>query len=422
MRFNGIKALVGLVLAMVTGAAHAAPLPPLMAGAGKANIDPPAAMLPIHNNPGDPYLATIHDSLFARAVVVDGRGGRVIIVAADMIMMPDAVYDRIVARLAKAYGVAPDHIMLAATHCHTVPWTIDAGYEQVVSDGITAAVAQAAAHEVPVSIGQGEGHAFININRDEKTAHGFILGQDPDGPSDKTVRVIGFFRKDHTPVAILTNYAVHAVTLHSAFTAGGDQGFVSADIPGVVDAFVDAHYGAETTTLWTSGAAADQNPILMAYYAEPDAQGTASSNDLSTSGFEITRRLGQDLALEIIRVTDTIKPLASSKIDAAQTVIACPTKADPAVTKPLRIGHIGLGPIDIVSVSGEVGTVVDQHLRQKTGRDPMLLTLTNGYGGYLPDDASYDRGDTFEVGKTLMARGCEPRIVAAAAKWLGGHP
>ena len=52
----------------------------------------------------------------------------------------------------------------------------------------------------------------------------------------------------------------------------------------------------------------------------------------------------------------------------------------------------------------------------------MLLTLTNGYGGYLPDDASYDRGDTFEVGKTFMARGCEPRIVAAAAKWLGGHP
>ncbi len=394
----------------------------LTAGTGKANIDPPPSLLPVHNNPGDPQLATVHDSLFARALVIGNGRDTAILVVADMITLPTETYERIVTRLAATYHVPRDHIWLTATHCHTVPWTLDRGYEDAVTQGILNAVAEADSHPQDVTLGTGTGQAYININRDEKTPTGYILGQDPSGPSDKTVRVAGFFRQDGTPAALLANYAVHAVSLHSSFTTG-DAGVISADIPGATDAFLDAHYP-NSLALWTSGAAADQNPILMSWYDEPMADGSHAATDLKQAGLAIPQRLGQNLGLEIVRVTDRIRARPAHQIHAAQTVITCPTKADPKVSAPLRISWLRIGSLDLIGVSGEVDTRIDEHLRRvNPKRHPILLTLTNGYDGYLPDDISYRAGETFEVQKTHFASGClENGIVRAATRLMTrGH-
>jgi hypothetical protein len=285
------------------------------------------------------------------------------------------------------------------------------------------AIEQAQHRLEAVGIGIGTGLAYINMNRDEVTARGFILGQDPEGASDKTVRVVGFLRADGSPLAIIANYAVHAVSLYSSDTAGEHAAMTSADIPGVVDRFVDEHYGPQRTeTFWTSGAAGDQNPVLMSYHAEPQSDGSILPSDLKSAGFMVTQRLGQALALEVIRVTDRLKPQpVLTAMRAAQTVISCPAKSDPSLMRPLRISYLGIGPVDLVGISGEVGTLIDRHLRDRLGeRNPLLLTLTNGYAGYLPDDASYGRGNTFEVGKSQVAAGCaEGQIIARTQGLLG---
>ncbi|HMI36503.1 MAG TPA: hypothetical protein VK505_02655, partial [Steroidobacteraceae bacterium] len=259
--------------------------------------------------------------------------------------------------------------------------------------------------------------------RDEQTGKSFILGQDPEGASDKTVRVVGFLRADGSPLAIIANYAVHAVSLYSSDTAGEHAAEISADIPGVVDRFVDEHYGApRTETFWTSGAAGDQNPIMMSFHAEPQSDGSIVTSDMKSAGFMITARLGQALALEVIRVTDRLRlqPVTTA-MRAAQAVISCPARTDPALLRSLRISYLGIGPVDLVGISGEVGTLIDRHLREGLGeRSPILLTLTNGYAGYLPDDASYARGNTFEVGKSQVAPGCaEGQIIARTRELLG---
>lgn len=417
--------MCAIALLALAGAARAVPVSGgLLAGTGKASIDPAPALFPLDNHNGDAPILAIHDSLYARALVLDSGGSRTILVVADVIVLPDDVYDRLVTRIAAQYGVARDHVWLTATHCHTVPWSMDKGYEQTVTDGTMAAIEQAAGREEPVTVGRGDGQAYININRDEQVGSEFTLGQDPRGPSDKTVRVVGFFRNDGSPLAILANYAVHAVSLHSSKTSpGGDGGMISADIPGVADSYVDAHYGAgRTMTLWTSGAAGDQNPILMSYYSEPDSAGKMSRSDMKAAGFMVTQRLGESLGREIIRVTDGLTPQAvTTPVRAAQLSISCPSKADPAASLPVRLSYLGIGSIDLLGISGEVVTGTDRHLRVTAGRrSPVLLSLTNGYDGYLPDDASYRRGQTFEVGKTSFAAGCtEDKIVAGAMKLLG---
>jgi hypothetical protein len=136
----------------------------------------------------------------------------------------------------------------------------------------------------------------------------------------------------------------------------------------------------------------------------------------------VTERLGQALALEVIRVTDRLKPQpVPAEIRAAQTVISCPGKTNPALMQPVRISYLGIGPVDLVGISGEVGTLIDRHLRDRLGeRAPLLLTLTNGYAGYLPDDASFGRGNTFEVGKSQLAPGCAEGLIIARTQELLG--
>jgi neutral ceramidase len=424
-----------LCVALCLGALFAAPRPAaslqtaaaaatsnLLAGTGKALIDPPPAQLPIRNNNDSPLVA-IHDSLYARALVLQGKDSKAVIVVADVIMMSDEFYEQAVARIAAACSVARDHVWLSATHVHTVPWSMGNGYGEVVLAGLMNAVETAQQHLEPVRIAAGNGQAYINMNRDEASAGGFILGQDPEGPSDKTVRVVGFFRADGSPLAILANYAVHAVTLYSSDTAGDHAAMVSADIPGIADRFVDEHYGAQRTlTFWTSGAAGDQNPIMMSYHAEPGSDGKVQPSDLQAAGFMLTKRLGQALALQIIRVTDRLVPReAPTTLRAAQAVISCPAKLDPQTKHTVRISYLGIGAVDLVGISGEVTTLIDWHLRKRLGaRSPLLLTLTNGYSGYLPDEASYARGNTFEVGKTQFAPGCvEAAIIGQTRQLLG---
>jgi hypothetical protein len=392
---------------------------PLRAGTGRASIDPPSALLPIRNNNDSP-LTGVHDSLYSRAVVLESGPTRAILVVSDVIILPDELYERAVERIATTYSVPRDHIFLSATHAHTVPWSFEHGYADTVVQGMLAAIAEGRQHLEPVTVGIGSGRAFINMNRDELTPKGFILGQDPEGVSDKTVRVAGLFRADGSALAILSNYAVHAVALYSSDTVGKGAAMVSADITGVVDRFVDERYAASRTlSLWTSGAAGEQNPVQMSFNAEPQSNGTVLATDLGPAGLVLTERLGQALAREVVRVADRLKPAAATQpLRAAQVVVRCPSKLDPSKDLPIRISHLGIGPLDLIGVSGELATPVDQRLRERIGARAdrlQTLTLTNGYSGYLPDDASYARGTSFEVTKTSFAAGCaEDRIVAAA--------
>lgn len=395
----------------------------MTAGTGRAQITPTAAIFPIDNGFGDAPFAGVHDALFARALVLKSNGATTILIVTDTINLPDDLYEDLVRRIAERYHVARERIWLTATHVHTVPWTIKNAYRQLVIDGVLEAVAEAMKMPEAVTIGSGAGAAFLNINRDEQTPKGFILGQDPSGASDKTVRVTALFRANGAPKAILVNYAVHAVVLHSSVTGNGRSSLISADLPGATNAFLDAHYPG-AMAFWTSGAAGDQNPIMMSYYAEPSASGMTQPTDLRQGGFMLAQRWGQNLGLEVIRVVNAIKPApVTNAIRSAQTLIFCPTKAAGGVRKSVRVSTLGIGPVNLVGISGELNTAIDRRLRERTSALPLVtLTLNNGYSGYLPDDASYTRGRTFEVEHSSFTAGClEAKIVDAVTDLLSSR-
>jgi hypothetical protein len=384
----------------------------LRAGAAKVDITPaPDAALPMSGYAGrtDGFKA-IHDDLNVRAIVVDDGASQAAVIGAEVIGVSHALWEKIADRLTKETRIPRDHVLLAAVHTHAAPaiGTYSeaaegdvarrrADYVQKFEDAVVTAVRRAQAGLQPAKIGFGTGKATVNMNRRARTADGgWMLGNNPDGVSDKTVAVIKLDTTSGEPIAILSNYGVHGTVL------GPGNLQVSSDLPGATSRAVEKHYGDKVVSPWTSGAAGDQDPI---YRVGTDFRNVAA--------------LGQILGEEAIRVAESINTSPRGRVRAMQKVVTCPGKrtvqspgpnreykiedADPV---PIRLTLLVINDIAIAGVSGEVLTNISLRLKRESPFNrTIMITHANGSSGYLPDDAAYDQV-SYEITATRVKRGC----------------
>jgi neutral ceramidase len=242
----------------------------------------------------------------------------------------------------------------------------------------------------------------VNTNRRARTADGgWMLGNNPEGVSDKTVAVIRFETASGKQLAIFTNYGVHATVL------GPGNLQISSDLAGATSRAVEKHYGDAVVALWTSAAAGDQDPI---YRVGTD--------------FRNVDALGHLLAEEVIRVADGITTSARGRIRGLQKVVTCPGKrtlqspgpnreykiedADPV---PIRLSLLVINDIAFAGVSGEVLTNIGLRLKRESPFNrTVMVTHCNGSSGYLPDDAAYDQV-SYEIVATRVKRGCAENAI-----------
>lgn len=240
----------------------------LRAGAARVDITPPAnAALPMSGYGGrEAGFEGIWDHLFIRAVVVDDGSGQAAIAIADLVEIPDVLWNRLASRIESEFKIPRRNLLIAATHTHGGPslgFTSGdrpspqlAAYAQEVEDKFLQAIEEARSHLQPARFGAGSGTANVNMNRRARMANGGLwLGRNPDGPSDKTVAVVKFESLSGEPIAILLNYGVHGTVF------GAKNLKLTADLPGAASVRVERHYGGKTVAIFSSGAAGDQNPI-----------------------------------------------------------------------------------------------------------------------------------------------------------------
>jgi neutral/alkaline ceramidase-like enzyme len=398
------------ILAAPRQAQKAAPV--LRVGAAKVDITPaPDSALPLSGYGGrtDGFKG-IHDDLTVRAIVVDDGTNQAALIGCEVIGLSFPLVEKIVTRLAKETGIPGDRILLSAVHTHAAPalGTYNepaegdvakrrSEYVQKLEDAIVTAVRQAKAALQPARVGYGTGKVTVNMNRRARTADGgWMLGNNPEGVSDKTVAVIRFENVSGQPIAIYANYAVHGTVL------GPGNLQVSSDLPGAASRAVEKHYGGSVVSPWTSGAAGDQDPIYR-----------------TGTDFRNVDALGQILAEEIVRVADSIKAVTTGRIRGFQKMVSCPGKrtvqspgpnreykiedADPV---QIRLSLLLIHDIALAGVSGEVLTNIGSRLKRESSfNHTIMVTHTNGSSGYLPDDAAYDQV-SYEIITTRVKRGC----------------
>lgn len=393
------RIVTAVALAAATLSPAAAAPGSLRAGAARVDITPTADILP----------ALIHDPLYVRALILDSGKDRLVLLSVDSpgLGRTDELLDSIAAEL----KIPRDHIVMAATHDHSAPFMALPGaypYFDLVRKGMLDAVRQATDRLKPARIGYRTGKAYVNVNRDEKAGDHYILGFNPEGPSDKTVAVLTVTDTAGKPIAVYANYAVHGVVMFFSKTKDG-QIEITGDLPGAASRLVEDRLGKDVVALWTSGAAGDQNPI----YTSARLTKERGFEDYGAGGWTLLDAQARRLGEEIVRIVNDTSDLSdSARIQVRTTSLTCPghkpakpgatvepgatiwgptrlqmTDADP-VKIPLTF--VTIGDVALAGVGGELFTEIGMAVKaQSPFERTMVVTHLPGNVGYIPSDRAF---------------------------------
>ena len=255
--------------------------PPLRAGAAKVDVTPARGQLP------ERFLGVL-DRIHVRALVLDDGRTRVALVSVDVIGIETGLWREVAGRVEAETGIAAERLLLFASHTHSVPAELGAGFV----DAIVAAVRRAVTVLRPATLAVGSGACHVNVNRNlfDPLTHQWREGRNDEGPSDKTVTVLRVDDAAGAPVAVLFHYAVHAVVT-------GLLDLISADIPGAASRHLEEALGNDAVALWASGCAGDQNPVFYQQtldlralrIAEHAARGVDIGNEMPAGGDGLDR-------------------------------------------------------------------------------------------------------------------------------------
>jgi neutral ceramidase len=437
----GIAALGGSALAGCPPQDEAAPLrtptglpTSLKAGVAKVDITPPIG-LPMWGYDLRMSTGTL-DPLYARVLVLESGEKSLAIVALDLGRCFGQTSTNLLrTKVRRSSGI--DYVLLAASHTHSGPVIQDTykdgipAWETSVLEKIESAIEAAHTHAMDARLGTGYGVAYIGHNRHRLNPDGSVTWFEhnpthiPTAPIDPTVAVLRVDTEEGEPIAILVNYACHAVVF------GPDNRQYSADYPGVMTRTVEETFANKPLCFFLQGAAGDIN----AYYSDvPLKQGAMKLRDWTG------HRLGQEAA----RVAHSIqtKTVPEPSLDYAETSPtfrfrwnvekyhqACLGSAhnDRKIfdayypsTQPeqqLPVGTVLINrQIAFMSMPGEPFVEFQMEWRERCPvRDGFFLGYANGYYGYLPTvRAASEGGYGAASTSTWMEVGAGDRMVDTA--------
>ncbi len=395
----------------------------------------------------------IHDDLWARALVLEDGDRRVAFVVYDLCEIDAAFVAAVRRTVQEATGITPDAVMMAATHTHAAPATIalyspppDAAWLEALPARVTHAVAAAAHHLAPATVGVGFGRE-TSVARNRRR---------PDGPVDHTVGVLRVDRPAEAP-ALLVHYACHPTVL------GPDNLQVSRDYPGfALDAIEQTTRG---WALFANGACGDVN---VGHSVDRSALGLA----LPGRTFERAADLGGRLAREALRVASGTRTLDGG-LAAGSRSLAVPLRPTPppdemhaqvrvcrarlrtleaahadeetlmaarlellyaelgltwveerggAETETVEVQAFALGNVAFVGLPGEFFAESGLRLKaQSPFPQTIIVGYANGGAGYVPPAAAFIEGgyETRLAPWSKMAPEAEQQVLDAAVALLG---
>ncbi len=276
-----------LLLAYIVGfpSKYVAGTTVLMAGTSKINITTISS-------------ETLHDSLYARCLVLDADGKRLAFVSVDQ-----GIYtsDAVVKTCKEKYGIT--ELFLSSSHTHSNGKTDKPFVERQLIKCVGEATKNmfqakiAAGHRCFPQLGfnrlipREDGHA-----RESWFSDDHYTGENPEripfGPVDPEVGVIKITDMSGQPRAIMMNYAMHADVVCSNYE-------ISADYPGVACRKVEETFGKDLTCLFVQGAGGDIESLIISSRRN-------GPNDSFTSDYHAIERVGEMLAWETVKLANSL--------------------------------------------------------------------------------------------------------------------
>jgi hypothetical protein len=398
-----------------------------------------------------PSEGKVHD-LYAKALALeDGRGTRLVLVTADLIGFPRELRDRMEKEVAGRYKLAPESLLLNASHTHSGPelrawratqtWDLPAEqieasrqYAETLYGKLVDLVGRALETLAPAELSYVHARAGFAMNRRLLTDRGYTIAPNPDGPVDHDVPVLQVKGSDGKMQALVFGYACHNTTLSDYEFCGDYSGFA-------VQYVEQTHPG--TMAMFVTGCGGDQNPTPRRTLEWAQQHGRALANAVEAALLAKPRpvqgplRLALDeamLELDQPPSAEELKKQAHSsnkyeKRHAEEVLRELEKTGRVAATYPYLVHVVRFGDdLTLIGLAGEV--VVDYSLRLKTelaGAPVWVAGYTNDVFGYVPSErvlqeGGYEaRGAILYYGttRTPFTPSIEKRIVGKVHELVG---
>lgn len=349
------------------------PEPILQAGVASATINPPIGAYIAGDRQNRKFTA-IHDSLYAKAVVITKGDEKIAIVTLDCIglLNPDVL--RIRKRAAELCGFPEERIMVSSTHTHSGPdvvgiWGSDYQHTGVDSVYMNFLVITAAS-QIQAAFGKRQSATAVTA----ETTFGEPWVQNICNEEiDRSVTILQFKDESGKAIATLTNFACHPTFMDARFSD------VSAD-------YINGYYkqmkkqtGAEA--LFLQGA-------IGGWVQPEDGEGS----------FEKAFNRGKELADVVLTVLPNAKPLTTTNIAFKNKRIKFPVENEGwkqlsalgTINRNIQdsveteIAWFGIGEAQFATHPGETAPFYGLETKKLMGTGPrFVLGLGNDALGYV---------------------------------------
>ena len=355
----------------------------------------------------------VHDPLLAKVLLIKSNGRQFGIVTYDVVLFVSA---KVARKAREQLGIDP--VLQIASHTHSGPIPKDLrGIEkdpwyQGVEQKVLGALKEAQAHYAPARFSVFEASAYIGHNRrkvnDDGTVTMFWRNADrmPTSPVDPRIGILRFTDPDGRVLALLVNYACHAVNL------GPDNLDYSADWPGYMYRKIEEQLGAPAVAYFIPGAGGDINP-----YDDKQPR--------SQDAFGVAQKTGETIAAAVLKAANG-KPAASDGFDLqiAQATYDFQDRFRPDQRVPTQVTRILINnETGILAIPGEPFVRHQMNLRDQS---PLRHTFMFGYAyggeggftGYIPTIQAAMEGGYGANYATRVEVGAGEHMVDDAIIWF----
>ena len=391
----------------------------MKAGFAETNISP--EYFPIRT-----YFAAadgITDPIFAHAAVFSDGEVTLAFLSLNVVIVEREYVQQIRERIRQLRQIPEANIMVCATHNHACPAVVERPgseknerYLEFMIERGAEAVVKAFDAMTPVEIGVGSGYeGRISFNRRFIKKNGSVVSQPHittttndirccEGVIDPEVGVLCVRGANHKIIGMLVNFACHAVHL---------MGQISGGYPGVLSNKLKEAYGRDCVCVFLNGACGN---VIHRNYSDPnqndtkEAAGGILADDvrqiIEGLAFSSSLRLAARSAVIHIKYRD-ISGLEKNidnmrQFNVFETLITkgwykwsleklkalhAVSDGEEAEIQVFKIGDTFFGAVPAEYFAEHALRIKEQSSAEKT----LVVSLANGWLGYLPHKAAFDR-------------------------------
>ncbi|MFN8343456.1 MAG: hypothetical protein U0X91_00540 [Spirosomataceae bacterium] len=345
----------------------------------------------------------IGDELHVRSIALVNGDNIVFMVSVELLWLDKFHVNEIRAKICKEVNVPLHNILVACTHTHSGPdtleWKESSSPEHklwldLVIDRISNTSIRAFSKLVDCSVDLVETDVDIATNRRLMDETGvYRLKPNPSGVTSQRFRLLRFCTLKGDNLAGIITHIAHPVVL------GEDSHCISADWCGLVCSKIELKLG--VICLYFNGASGDQNPKIWTgkSYAEMEemAQHVAQKSLMLFS-------LGQNLELELpLQVVSKILKFQGKEHPYLLRAQAKRIQNDGNIS--IEVQLIKIGSVIIVGLPGEclieTGFEIEHVIK---GYEIIIISYSNDYVGYLPMAHIFEEGG-YESYATMLTSG-----------------